>query len=56
MLPLGYVSLQDLLIGRRRFVKREEARERVFRLASSRATEQDPVVTREERPVERVER
>ena len=52
MQPLGYVSLQDLLIGRRRFVKREEARERVFRLASSRATEQDPVVTREERPVE----
>ena len=56
MQPLGYVSLQDLLIGRRRFVKREEARERVFRLASSRATEQDPVVTREERPVEPAER
>jgi chloride channel protein, CIC family len=56
MQPLGYVSLQDLLIGRRRFIKREETRERVFRLASSRATEQDPVVTREERPVEHVER
>jgi H+/Cl- antiporter ClcA len=29
---LGYVSLQDLLLGRRRFVEREESRERVFRL------------------------
>ena len=50
MQPLGYVSLQDLLIGRRRFVEREEARERVFRLAASRTHRtQDPVVTREER-------
>jgi CBS domain containing-hemolysin-like protein len=56
MQPRGYVSLQDLLLGRRRFVEREEARERVFRLASSRATEKDPVVTREEHPVEPVER
>jgi hypothetical protein len=29
---LGYVSLEDLLLGRRRFVEREESRERVFRL------------------------
>jgi hypothetical protein len=55
MQPRGYVSLEDLLIGRRRFVKREEARERVFRLASSRATRKDPVVNQEP-PVEHVER
>jgi chloride channel protein, CIC family len=55
MRPRGYVSLQDLLIGRRRFIKREEARERVFRLASSRATEHDPVVDHEE-PVEHAKR
>src|SRR6185437_15021908 len=55
MQPRGYVSLQDLLIGRRRFIKREEARERVFRLASSRATEHDPVVDHEE-PVEHAKR
>jgi H+/Cl- antiporter ClcA len=54
--PRGYVSLQDLLIGRRRFIKREEARERVFRLASSRATEHDPVVDHEAHPVEHAER
>ena len=34
MQPRGYVSLQDLLIGRRRFIQREEDRERVFRLTS----------------------
>jgi hypothetical protein len=55
--PRGYVSLQDLLIGRRRFVEREEDRERVFRLMTSRSPEHpDPVVTREEtreHPVER---
>jgi hypothetical protein len=55
--PRGYVSLQDLLIGRRRFVEREEDRERVFRLMTSRTPEHpDPVVTREEpreHPVER---
>jgi hypothetical protein len=57
MLPRGYVSLQDLLIGRRRFVEREETRERVFRLMTSRTPEHpDPVVTREEHPVEHVER
>jgi CIC family chloride channel protein len=57
MQPRGYVSLQDLLIGRRRFVEREEARERVFRLATSRpADHPDPVVTREEHPLEHVER
>lgn len=62
MQPRGYVSLQDLLLGRRRFIKREEARERVFRLASSKATQHDPVVDREhptrktELPVEHVER
>jgi CIC family chloride channel protein len=57
MQPRGYVSLQDLLIGRRRFVEREEARERVFRLMTSRPPEHpDPVVTREEHPVEHVER
>jgi hypothetical protein len=61
MQPRGYVSLQDLLIGRRRFIKREEARERVFRIASSRATHHDPVVDRpetkeKERPVEHAER
>jgi chloride channel protein, CIC family len=55
MRPRGYVSLQDLLIGRRRFIKREEARERVFRLASTRATQHDPVVDHEH-PVEHVER
>ncbi len=55
MQPRGYVSLQDLLIGRRRFIKREESRERVFRLASSRATERDPVVDHEE-PVEHAKR
>jgi H+/Cl- antiporter ClcA len=55
--PRGYVSLQDLLIGRRRFVEREEARERVFRLMTSRPPElPDPVATREEHPVEHVER
>jgi chloride channel protein, CIC family len=56
----GYVSLQDLLIGRRRFVEREEDRERVFRLMRSRTPEHpDPVVTREkpkEHPVEHAER
>jgi H+/Cl- antiporter ClcA len=57
MQPRGYVSLQDLLIGRRRFVEREEARERVFRLVTSRTPEHpDPVVTREDHPVEHVER
>ncbi|MFL6428433.1 MAG: chloride channel protein [Acidobacteriaceae bacterium] len=57
MQPRGYVSLQDLLIGRRRFVEREEARERVFRLMTSRTPEHpDPVVTREEHPVEHAER
>jgi H+/Cl- antiporter ClcA len=58
--PRGYVSLQDLLIGRRRFVEREEDRERVFRLMRSQTPEHpDPVVTREEpreHPVEHVER
>jgi H+/Cl- antiporter ClcA len=58
--PRGYVSLQDLLIGRRRFVEREEDRERVFRLMRSQTPEYpDPVVTREEpkeHPVEHVER
>jgi hypothetical protein len=33
---VGFVSLEDLLLGRRRFVEREESRERVFRLASRR--------------------
>ena len=48
MQPRGYVSLQDLLIGRRRFIQREEDRERVFRLMTSRTPEHpDPVVTRE---------
>jgi chloride channel protein, CIC family len=60
MQPRGYVSLQDLLIGRRRFVEREEDRERVFRLMSSRIPEHpDPVVTREqpkEHPVEHAKR
>lgn len=56
MQPRGYVSLQDLLIGRRRFIKREEARERVFRLASSHATAHDPVVDREEPHVEHAQR
>jgi hypothetical protein len=40
---LGYVSLEDLLLGRRRFVEREESRERVFRLVgrlSARPAEQ----------------
>ena len=59
MQPRGYVSLQDLLIGRRRFVEREEDRERVFRLMTSRTPgHPDPVVTREdpkEHPVEHVE-
>jgi hypothetical protein len=55
MHPRGYVSLQDLLLGRRRYIHREETRERVFRLASSRATEHDPVVDHE-RPVEHAER
>jgi chloride channel protein, CIC family len=58
--PRGYVSLQDLLIGRRRFVEREEDRERVFRLMRSQTPQHpDPVVTREEpreHPVEHVER
>jgi CIC family chloride channel protein len=54
--PRGYVSLQDLLIGRRRFVEREEDRERVFRLMRSQIPQHpDPVVTREE-PVEHAER
>jgi chloride channel protein, CIC family len=49
MQPRGYVSLQDLLIGRRRFIQREEDRERVFRLMTSRTPEHpDPVVTRED--------
>jgi hypothetical protein len=39
MQPRGYVSLQDLLIGRRRFVEREEDRERVFRLMRSQTPE-----------------
>jgi hypothetical protein len=60
MQPRGYVSLQDLLIGRRRFIKREETRERVFRLMGSQTPEHpDPVVTREkakEHPVEHAER
>ena len=60
MQPRGYVSLEDLLIGRRRFIKREEARERVFRLVTSRRPEHpDPVLTREEpreHPVEHAER
>ena len=60
MQPRGYVSLQDLLIGRRRFVEHEEDRERVFRLLTSRTPEKpDPVVTREqpkEHPVEHAER
>jgi hypothetical protein len=50
--PRGYVSLQDLLIGRRRFVEREEDRERVFRLMTSRRPEPTPPVA-EEHPVER---
>jgi CIC family chloride channel protein len=54
--PRGYVSLQDLLIGRRRFVEREEDRERVFRLMRSQTPQHpDPVVTREQ-PVEHAER
>jgi hypothetical protein len=60
MQPRGYVSLQDLLIGRRRFIRREEDRERVFRLMTSRTPEHpDPGVTREQRkehPVEHAER
>jgi hypothetical protein len=60
MQPRGYVSLQDLLIGRRRFIQREEDRERVFRLMTSRTPEHlDPLVTREdpkEHPVEHAER
>jgi chloride channel protein, CIC family len=60
MRPRGYVSLQDLLIGRRRFVEREEDRERVFRLMRSQTPPHpDPVVTREKRkehPVEHAER
>jgi hypothetical protein len=60
MQPRGYVSLQDLLIGRRRFVEREEDRERVFRLMRSQTpAHPDPVVTREEsreHPAEHVER
>jgi CBS domain containing-hemolysin-like protein len=60
MQPRGYVSLQDLLIGRRRFVEREEDRERVFRLMRSQTPEPPaPAVTREEpreHPVEHVER
>ena len=58
--PRGYVSLQDLLIGRRRFVEREEDRERVFRLMRSQTPQHpDPVVPREEpreHPVEHAER
>jgi chloride channel protein, CIC family len=58
--PRGYVSLQDLLIGRRRFIQREEDRERVFRLMTSPTSEHpDSVVTREdpkEHPVEHAER
>jgi hypothetical protein len=47
----GYVSLQDLLIGRRRFVEREEDRERVFRLMTSRPPDRpDPVVAPREHP------
>jgi hypothetical protein len=60
MQPRGYVSLQDLLIGRRRFIQREEDRERVFRLLTSHTPEHpDPVVTCEqpkEHPVEHAER
>jgi hypothetical protein len=57
MRPRGYVSLQDLLLGRRRFVEREEARERVFRLMTSRTPQHpDPVVAREEHTVEHVKR
>ncbi len=43
---IGFVSLEDLLLGRRRSVEREEARERVFRLLSSRYRE--PANEREE--------
>ena len=38
--PLGYVSLEDLLLGRRRRVEREEARERVFRIAASKTNDE----------------
>jgi hypothetical protein len=57
MQPHGYVSLQDLLIGRRRFVEREEDRERVFRLLSSSTNsnmQTSPSRTRREKhPIER---
>ncbi|HEY3988917.1 MAG TPA: chloride channel protein [Acidobacteriaceae bacterium] len=57
MRPRGYVSLEDLLLGRRRYLKREETRERVFRLMTSRTPKHpDLIVTREEHPVEHVER
>jgi H+/Cl- antiporter ClcA len=52
MQPRGYVSLQDLLIGRRRFIKREEARERVFRLVTSRPPEHPDLVIAHEHPQE----
>ena len=56
MQPRGYVSLQDLLIGRRRFVEREEDRERVFRLLTSRPPEHPNLVVTREHPKEHVER
>ncbi len=43
--PIGYVSLQDLLLGRRRRVEREEAREPVFRLVAASASDPESHVT-----------
>jgi hypothetical protein len=53
MQPRGYVSLQDLLIGRRRFVEREEDRERVFRLLTSNPSPARSPIHTEEHPIER---
>jgi hypothetical protein len=53
MQPRGYLSLQDLLIGRRRFVEREEDRERVFRLLTPIADRARSPVPAEEHPIKR---
>jgi hypothetical protein len=37
------VSLEHLLLGRRRRLEPEEARERVFRLAAAKADTKDPI-------------
>jgi hypothetical protein len=44
---LGFVSLEDLLLGRRRFIQREESRERVFRLTSRRVASSPDCAERE---------